>query len=529
MASDSPILLENQWRNPTWRRYLSANRSLVSWLTGFVLFGVFFAWMTQIQFASPDLVGTDGYYHIRFAEIMRREGFRPDFPWLPLTILNPREFYDHHFLYHVALIPFTLGDLIQGGKWASVLFASLAFTSIYGLLRSQRIPYAGLWALGLLAVSGAFLYRMSMVRAQSLSLAVLVLGLFLMFGRRYKWLVPLSFLYVWLYDAFPLMIVAAAVHVFSVWIVEKKLDLRPVLYSGVGVGLGMLINPYFPDNVVFVLRHILPKLTETTSVRVGNEWYPYDTGQLLENSPFALVAFAAGIVGLGLKERRMDVQTATVMFLSLIFGLMLFQSRRFIEYFPAFALIFAAFAWRSLLSPVAGDAAGNDKGNGRSWSSLSFTRTLHNWLPALILAALMVPGFIVTSWNARESIQASKPSGIYSAAANWLAENTPVRSRVFQTDWDDFTRLFYYNTHNTYLVGLDPTYLSLYDEHLYEQWVEITQGDVDQPSEVIAGAFGAEFIFSDLDHTDFIRQAELDSKIRTVYRDEEAVIFRIVP
>lgn len=529
VASESPILVENLWREPARRRLLFTNHSLLIWLTGFAMFGIFFAWMALIQFASPDLVGNDGYYHIRFAELMRREGLRPDFPWLPLTILNPREFYDHHFLYHVALIPFTLGALIQGAKWASVLFASLAFTSVWGLLRSQRVPFPALWAIGLLAVSGAFIYRMSMARAQSLSLAVLVIGLYLMFNRKHKWLAMLSFFYVWLYDAFPLIVVTAAIYVVSAWIIEKKLDFQPVLYSGVGVGLGMLINPYFPDNVVFVLRHILPKLAETTSVRVGNEWYPYDTGQLLENSPLALVAFAAGVIGLGLRERRMDVQTATVLTLSLLFGLMLFQSRRFVEYFPAFALLFAAFAWRPLLSPRAGDQAGSNNGKGRSLSSLTTTGTVRGWLPGLVLSAFLIPGIIVASRNAMESIRDSKPAGIYSAAAHWLMENTPPGSRVFQTDWDDFTRLFFYNTHNTYLVGLDPTYLSLYNGQLYEHWVEITQGDVDQPSELIAGTFGAEFIFSDLDHTDFIGQAEKDPNIRTVYRDDEAVIFRIIP
>ena len=78
---------------------------------------------------------------------------------------------------------------------------------------------------------------------------------------------------------------------------------------------------------------------------VGNEWYPYDTKQLLDNSLPALVAFASGALALGLTSRKMDARTALGLFVSLLFGLMLFQARRFVEYFPPFALIFAAFAW----------------------------------------------------------------------------------------------------------------------------------------------------------------------------------------
>ncbi|MCB9444137.1 MAG: hypothetical protein H6669_07855 [Ardenticatenaceae bacterium] len=33
--------------------------------------------------------------------LIRHEGLKPDFPWLPQTILNQDAYYDHHLLYHV--------------------------------------------------------------------------------------------------------------------------------------------------------------------------------------------------------------------------------------------------------------------------------------------------------------------------------------------------------------------------------------------------------------------------------------------
>jgi hypothetical protein len=111
----------------------------------------------------------------------------------------------------------------------------------------------------------------------------------------------------------------------------------------------------------------------------------------------------------------------------------------------------------------------------------------------------------------------------------WLNENTPPGSRVFQTDWDDFPRLFFYNTHNTYLAGLDPTYLQLYDPALYDTWVEITQGDVENPSQLIATTFEADYVHTDLKHTDFLRAARKDPGLQEVYRGEDAVIFEVLP
>jgi hypothetical protein len=480
--------------------------------TGFFLWLVFALFLALIQFSVPDMPDNDGYYHIKLAYLMRNEGLKPLFTWIPLSILNPREFYDHHFLFHVALIPFTFGDLRIGAKLAAVLFASLAFVSTWSLLKNQRVPYAAFWALGLMAVSEAFIYRMSITRAQSLSLVVLMLGLDWLLRKKFYRLAVLAFFYVWLYDAFPLLLIFAGVFVLAVWVMERKLDLRPLLTIGIGTGLGLLINPYFPHNIVFAIQHILPKLFETTSVSVGNEWYPYDTAQLLRNSHLALAAFVGGALALGFNEKRMDLRTLVSFLLAGLFGVMLFQSRRFIEYFPPFALIFAAFAFTPILrvAPFR-------------------VRNLSLNLSVLAMILVLVPGVLMTFSAARSSMQSSKPYQTYAAASAWLTANTDAGVRVFQTDWDDFPRLFYYNTHNTYLIGLDPTYMLIYDADLYHQWVEITQGKVNQPSAAIKQEFGSSYVITDLRHQDFLKQAANDPGLVEMYRDGDAVVFQVSP
>jgi len=479
---------------------------------GMVMLAVFVAFMATIQFSTPNMPDNDGLYHIKLAYLMRTESLKPAFPWLPLSILNAREFYDHHFLFHVALIPFTFGDLVQGAKWASVIFAALAYLAIWRLLESQKIPLAPLWALGVLGVSEAFLYRMSITRAQSLSLAVLALSLNWLLAGKHKRMAALGFVYVWLYNAFPLLPAVAAVYTLAVWIGDRRLDLRPFVYTSLGVAAGLIINPYFPANIVFAYQHFVPKLFETTAVSVGNEWYPYTTAQLLSNSPAALLAFLSGGMALGLSGRRADARTVAAFLLAVLFGFMLFQSRRFVEYFPPFALLFAAFAW----APVIQAAPGEKKNRFR------------RELPALILVATLVPALWISHQGAQSSIQTSKPVGLYSEASRWLETNTPAGSRVFQTDWDDFPRLFFHNTHNTYLIGLDPTYMQLYDTELYDEWVQITDGDVAAPSRRIGGVFGAEYVLTDLKHKAFIRQAGKDPGLQEVFRDDEAIVYKVV-
>ena len=481
-------------------------------MTGAVLFFLFSGFLAAVQFATPNLAGNDGYYHIKLAYLMRTLGLKPPFIWLPLTILNEGAFVDHHFLYHVLLTPFTFGDLRLGAKAASVIFPALTFLSGWALLRRQKIPYAALWAVGLLVISEAFLYRMSMPRAQSLSLLVLLVGLGLLFEKRYVLLAPLAFIYMWLYNAFPLLLMVAGIYTTAVWLLERRLEWRPLAFVTAGLALGLVINPYFPQNVIFQFHHIGGKLFDPTATRVGNEWYPYKTTQLLENSGATFLALGVGILALGFRERRMDVRTGTGLLLAFLFGAMVFESRRFIEYFPPFVLVFAALACAPILARYL-----EAQGGWRRWLA-----------PALMVMVILPAGF-KTLQDAQDSMERSKPYQRFALASTWLAANTEPGEHVFQTDWDDFPRLFFYNTHNTYTVGLDPTYLEIEDPDLFEFWVDITQGKVEKPSLAIRETFNAEYVLTDLKHDEFLDEARADPAMIEMFADEYAVVFRILP
>jgi hypothetical protein len=484
--------------------------------TGVFLFLAFTTFLAAVQFATPNMAGNDGYYHIKLAWLMRTQGAAVPFRWLPLTVLNEAQFVDHHFLYHVLLISFTYGDLRYGAKLSGVLFPVLAFLAAWWLLRSRRVPYAALWSLGLLAVSEAFIYRMSMPRAQSLSLAVLFLATHWLLADRHRLLLPLAFVYVWLYNGFPLILLLAGLYVAARWLVERRVTWRPLVYVSTGIALGLLAHPDFPHNLLFLARHVGPKLIDPVSVSVGSEWYPYRTTQLLENSGPALLLFVAGIVALGLHAGRMNVATATGLLLAVLFGTMLFRSRRFVEYFPPFALLFAALAWSPVVRDYLAGAAGNRV-------------RLRRWGVGALSVLLLAPALAFNLSASRQSLERSKPYQRYAGAAAWLAENTPPGARVFQTDWDDFPRLFYYNTHNTYTLGLDPTYMQSYDPALYELWVDVTRGRVEQPSAVIARAFGASYVFTDRRHDAFLCEADDDPALVEVYRDDEAIVLQVLP
>src|SRR5262249_31891991 len=160
------------------------------------------------------------------------------------------------------LFPFTFGDDLRlGAKWAAVTFSTLALVSLFGLLVTFGLPYRWLWLAPMVASSEPFLYRMSMTRAPPLSLSLVGLGAFLILKRRHLWLALLSFVFVWYYDLFFLILILALIYSLTAYLAERRIEWRGPVASFVGIIAGLVINPYFPKNLRLLYEHVLMKVT----------------------------------------------------------------------------------------------------------------------------------------------------------------------------------------------------------------------------------------------------------------------------
>ena len=348
-----------------------------------------------------------------------------------------------------------------------------------------------------------------MIRTQGAALLLVLIALAILFQRRYVWLVPLAFAYAWLFNGFILLPAVSLLYVIGEWLAERRLDWRPVAYSILGIGLGLVINPYFPRNMLFIIEHLGAKVNFESGIRVGNEWYPYSTADLLGNSPGALLALIIGFLRPSFGQHQRDRAENTLLFVALLTLFMLFQSRRFIEYYPPFALLFCAAAW------------------GRGPVLDRFPRRFAALIASGILIGIVAVA-ILTFIGTHQTIGNAVDPRNFVGASNWLRRNTPEGSRIFQTDWDDFTRLIYHNPANTYLVGLDPTYLERANPDLWNQWVAITRGEVEQPSEAIRTVFNAKYVVSDRGHQAFADRAYADPNMKLVYWDKNSMVWQII-
>lgn len=513
---------------------------------GAVAIGLLF-WRLQFSTRAICCGDFDGYYHIKWAQMLwenmrARHFFPPAFPWLPLTSLNPGQYVDHHLLYHILLIPFTwFRDLQTGAKVAAILYASLAVISCYWVIVRYEIRYRLVWLLALLACSAPFLYRLNMTKAPPLSIIFLVIGTYLLFEKKYWLLLPLGFVFAATYDMFVLLGLAVSIWTIVNGWAEGRFEWRPLAWVSAGLLLGLIINPYFPQNLQLLYEHARMKITPTDfTVKVGQEWYPYDTREFVVNSYVALTAMLVGYIAFDGSDRKRAQRPLYFLILTTVLLVMTARWKRFMEYFPPFAILFAAFTleqfWRgrAVFTHLPDDvmqALQPFLDRQQPTATAKDVKSQENWrlIKAGFVAAALIITLLANVVRTSRDISESDPRDYYAKGAAWMRANVPAGQMVFNTDWDDFPRLFFYDPTHVYVSGLDPTYLHERNLELSNLYVRITTGDEEDPAPLIRDRFGARWVFSDntSDHDAFYDNALRSGWFDKVYEDGECSILYI--
>jgi hypothetical protein len=531
-------------RSANWFKSESAVRG-ADLVAGAVAIAVVFWWL---QYSTKAICcgDFDGYYHIKWARLiwdnLRAGHFPPAFPWLPLTTLNPHDYVDHHLLYHLILIPFTwFRDLQTGAKVAATLFASVAVFSCYWLVVRYEIRYRLIWLLGLLACSAPFLYRMNMTKAPPFAIIFLCLGTYLLFERKHWQLLPLAFVFALTYDLFVLLVLAAVIWTIVIGWTEERFEWRPLVWVGLGSALGLIVNPYFPHNLYLFYEHARVKITANDfTTKVGQEWYPYDTREFMVNCYVALVAMLIGYLSFDGSDRKRSQRPMYFLILSTLLLVMTARWKRFAEYFPPFAILFAAFTledlWRSRavftrLPEFVMEDLQPFLDRHETAATEKETKSEETWklfkVGFVAVALLLALGANV--YRTAIDIRESDPRDYYAKGAAWMRANVPPGERVFNTDWDDFPRLFYYDPTHFYMSGLDPTYLLDKNPDLSKLYDRITTGDEEDPGPLIRDRFGTRWVFSDntKDHDSFFDNALRSGWFDKVYEDGDCSVLHI--
>jgi len=460
-----------------------------------------------IQTGSADLSGNDSYYHVRMAEMLPSIGFVQSFPWLHWTIFRD-EFVSHHHGFHVLLAPLVwasnqlTSSPIWGGKAISVVGAILTAWLVHLVLSQRGTRQTWFWVLLLLIVPWHFWLRHSFARAPVIGLPLFLGATLFMMKQRPLWMGLLGFVFTHVYGGvvmFPLVpaaFVAAAVLTGE----GLKRSIWCTVWGCVGLGAGLVINPYFPGNLAFLKTQVFDTGLGAPA-EVGGEWKPFDAWFLFQMSwPLGLV-WAWALARRLRSGERIDAVGLALLMLNFGFLILTTKARRFVEYWPAFCLLDAA-SLATVVSP---------------WPGLPLARwTGHAGMRAAAgaiggIAVIVIGGFNVglTRYHAK----AGHDDKALTGAMNYLKANSPEGSLVLTDDWDIFPACFYHNTHNHYAVGLDPVFTSAKYPELWERYRIITRGEAPEKVWVndregprlatlddIRGEFDADYVLVAQDH-----------------------------
>lgn len=513
-------------------------------------FLLFYFIQSSLTFPDPD-----SFYHVKMALLMRERGFIRDFPWLEFTIL--KDYYtDHHLLYHIFLIPFvSFFPPLLGTKFATILFSSLAIVSFYWLLKKFEVRGAWFYVF-VLMTSASFIFRLNLVKAQALALIFYFIGFALIDQRKYLFLAFFSFLYVWLYGGWPLIILLAGVHMFSGIIsqfhVRKKhsgsqlknvffyneifldrgaswqwvkREYKVFLYILGGTIGGIVLNPYFPKNLFFYWQQIvqIAIVNYRGLIGVGSEWYPYNVFDLMASASVAFIVFLVGLSFFVLTFPKHSTRSLMLFLLSLIFFILTLRSRRNVEYLIPTILLFSAVALTIFSKHV--DLKIFFK------EVLSFL-----WKQRVLFISALLPMILVPYVMARDVLyvrnlyKEGQEFDKFEKPSKWLIAHSRPESIVFHSDWDEFPILFYHNTHNRYIVGLDPTFMYNYNPNLYEKFKRVTLGEeVGNLYSIVKNDFRAEYVFISLNrHEKMDKNLKNNFLFEEVYKDEEVKIYKVL-
>jgi len=451
------------------------------------------------RLAAPNVSDPDSFYHFRHAAVYAEKGLGyARFPWLVYSVVS-RFSADLGYGFHVLLIPFTwVRDGIQGIKLAAIFETVAVLALMYWVMRRHRIACAGAWPFVLFFLGPPLTYTFLMARPQTLTMGFSALLLsFMVSGSAWGVLLAsfaICFFHLNVFVIVPVVVAGAALvktlvgspaslvprprsegrdgGPLKAGLATGQAGRRPwewrkwvAALAGMALGVALRPNPLGAvklEYVQFVVHEIVRR--KGIPLMFGREWAATTLGDTATFFTWFLLVWVGVmvlfVVAALARSEGGSSEDRTLLWSSLalsvlFFVVMVHSTKRATPLWATFAVIFVAKAFSQLLH---GRAAKESK-----WLETE-TRLVVTWL--VVAALLVMTGEVITQHLIYEQ-WAGRSSYRLSGAARWLEANSRPGEIVFDVNWDMFPELFFWDTRNRYVSGLDPIFLYAYDQALY--------------------------------------------------------------
>ena len=454
---------------------------------------------SYLYLSTPNIIARDSLYHLRHAALYAQRGLlMREFPWASYSVIKQYQ-GDIWYGFHLLLIPFTfVPEAIMQVKLAGIFLLVALLLLFYFAVRRCRLARPFVWPFVLLL---PFAWRLAQARPNVLSLGLGALLFALAVGGS-GWGVALASLALtFVHSAFfwlPAVVVAAVA--ITKWQTEKSFPWRTLLAALAGTVGGLLLrpNPLGATKILYIQTvELMAVKQQGLPLAFGRELYRIQPQTLFGDYGFFLTLWlGAGVLVLAmmlLRRGALPARGRTLLWSSLalsllFFAMTVFVSERAVDLWAPFAvfLIGTVFTyyldWHRL--PVE---------QGKATRRSAPTQSLGTGA-RLVITVVAVLLFTLSAGRSLLSYRVKLDRGVnpyrIKAAADWLKANTRPGEIVFHANWGSFTALFYWNTQNYYIGGMDPIFQYAYDPALYwkahhllkREGAEYTWGSAEQSS-----------------------------------------------
>jgi len=492
----------------------------LSWIAPTAVFLYFLALFAFVHTRPGGQVERDGYFHARASQTLLSRGLSRKFPWTQASVWKD-SFHDKEFLYHVWLAPFSRGDApIRGAAAASGVLAAAVFAAFFIFLRANRVPWPLLGTALLASIGGPFLLRLSFVRAHVLAVLLFVVALHYLVRRRKRELAVVGFALAWSYS-FPLVLPAfAGLYCLGRFLTGKDAEWGLAAAALVGVLLGLAIHPYTPLTLGTLWTHlqilwIAIGQRSMAAVEVAREFAPYGTRDFILAYPGLLLAGAGLCAGGWLSAKRASAETLGLIIAAAASWVLTLAFSRAIEYAAPLTAAAALFAARDAL---------DEETVSRM---LAWFKKENRW-PGFVKPGLFLILFGLHVHSLAYVVEMSEGNDPprFAGAAKWMADNLEEGETVANLWWDDFPELYYSAPRQTFLVGLDPTFMLRWDKEKALKLELMRTGRAPLDPDWIAETFGARVLALRAPSARFYPQLQ-PSGWQPVYLDRYAAVYAL--
>jgi len=484
-----------------------------------------------IVLAKPAFLDPDGFYHAKMAELFAQGDFARHFSYLVGTNLD-QIYGDHHFLYHLLLVPLIK---ITPALSAVRLMVLASYFLLLGIvawrLKALRAPFTRLLVL-MLALAPEASVRYFLAKSHVLAIVFHILFVTALVKRRLEFQFLLAVAATYTHGSYPMLfgyVLANAVSqivtgagswrekISRAWFSEW----RSFAVVALGIATALVASPYFPEHLAY---HVFNTFSiafrgAVNQVRVGAEWYPMATSEIIRLL-VVWVIMTGAILWLAASRRlkafarpELAQEFFTYALISFGYFFLSLYSVRHVDFFVLFlvlaigsfgALVLGRMEWRELWP---------ERLNKILLTFLGGCVAIFCLLTAASNIQLFRKSFF--TWNYLEKV------------STILRERTKPGETIFNADWESFPMLFYWNDQFRYISGLDERFLAAKNPDFAKNYEEKWPKNGDFSS--MMSKFNARFYLIDKrqGRDELYRKILSSPELSLIYQDKEAMLFEL--